>query len=113
MAQSKRNNLDNITFENRAWINSEHPRLHMREPERIAFTKIKNFEPVTREIHLSIGYHYGRSQRSGTDRWYLGIDSYTGNNCCGKTKIFGSINEIKEHIKEKYGKNPILPKRWN
>lgn len=113
MTQTTDKNLDKVIFENRAWINAEHPRLHMKEPEKIAFTEFKNFEPITSEVHLSIGYHYGRSQRSSTDRWYLGIDTYEGNNCCGEIKLFGSINEIKEHIKEKYGKNPILPKRWN
>jgi len=113
MSQSKQNNLENITFENRAWEEAEYPRLHMKEPEIFEFTKIKNFEPVTREIHLAIGYHRGRSQLSGTDKWYLDIETYKGNNCSGKTKIFSSINEIKEHIRNKYGKNPILPKRWN
>ena len=113
MTQSKRNNLDNIIFENRAWEKAQYPRLHMKEPEKFPFTKVVNFEPVTREVRLTIGYHHGRSQRSNTDRWYLDIYMHEGKKVFGKMKVFGSLEEIKEHIREKYGKNPIFPKRWN
>lgn len=105
--------LEQIVFENRAWVKAEYPRLHMKEPKRIKFTKIQNFEPVTKEIHLSIGYHHGESRRYGTDRWYLDVAIYEGTKCNGETKIFSSIKEIKEYIKKEYNKIPILPERWN
>ena len=111
--QSTQNILEDITFENRAWEKAQFPRLHMKEPEKFPFTKIINFEPVTREIHFVIGYHHGKSQRLGTEKWFLEIYMHEGKRCFGKMKIFGSLEEIRQHIKENFGKNPIFPTRWN
>lgn len=105
----KSDNLEKITFENRAWDKADYPRLHMKEPEKFKFTEIQNFEPITKEIHLSIGYHHGQSKRYGTNRWYLETLIYNRTRCNGKTEIFSSIEEIKEHIKTKYNKLPIFP----
>jgi hypothetical protein len=103
------NSLESIVFENRASKSAEYPRLHMKEPETFKFTKIRNFTTVEKEIHLSINYHRGRSQRSGSDSWVLDIYTYKGKNCNGKPKIFSSLQEIKDYIREKYKKEPIFP----
>lgn len=104
-------NLEKVYFENRAWTKPEYPRLHMKSPEKFKYTEIQNFEPIEREIHLEIVYHHGESERLRTDRWYLHIYIYNGKDCSGRFEIFSSIKEIKEYIKKKYNKEPILPER--
>lgn len=100
-------NLEKIVFEDRAWIKAEYPRLHMKEPETLKFTKTENFTPIDKEIHLEIGYHRGKKT------WYLQIYYHQGLNCSGKVKFFSSIQNIKQYIRDNYDKDPILPERWN
>jgi hypothetical protein len=94
------NSLESIIFENRASKSAEYPRLHMKEPETFIFTESINFTPVEKEIHLAIGF------RLGVGRWYLDIET---NNSYKETKIFSSLQDIKEFIRKKFNKNPILP----
>ncbi len=47
---SKKEPNNNIIFENRAWEEAEHPRLHMKEPETFIHTKIENFNPKETEM---------------------------------------------------------------
>lgn len=105
--------LEKLIFENRAWEKAEYPRLHMKEPERFKITEMRNSRPIEKEIHLSIGYHHGESERLRVDKWHLDTYFHEGKDCYGKRKIFNSIQEIKEYIREKYKKIAILPKRWD
>jgi len=105
--------METLVFENRAWEKAEYPRLHMKDPERFKITEIQNSKPIEKEVHLAIGYHHGDAKRLGVDKWYLDIYFHEGRNCYGKIEIFNSIKEIKEYIKEKYNKIPVLPKRWD
>ena len=105
--------METLLFENRAWEKAKYPCFHMKEPKRFTITEIKNFKPIKKEIHLAIGYHHGKAERLGVDKWYLDIYFYEGRNCYGKIEIFNSIQEIKDYIQDKFNKIPILPKRWN
>lgn len=101
--------LGKLYFENRACEEAKYPRLRMKCPETFIHTEIQNFETVEKQIHLEIGYHHGRSQFLGTDKWFLDIDTFKGKRCYGETKLFNSIPEIKNFIQQEYKKDPIFP----
>ena len=101
------NPLGKINFEDYAWKNAEYPRLQMKDSEIFKHTEIQNFESVEKNISFGIGYHHGRRL------WYLDFYTHEGIRCEAITKLFSSIPKIKDFIREKYNKEPILPKRWN
>lgn len=75
----------------------------MKDPETLRYTEIQNLTPFDKQVHLEIGYHIERG------RWHLTIYTHQGINCSRTTKLFNSIEEIKNYIKKTYNKNPILP----